>query len=73
MDVNDSPTTYPTTLINKGELHCEDSAQNITCWAGQIRVFFFLYDYRFLPNSLANCNGASGYVACCLTRVGLDL
>ena len=27
-------STCPTTLLNKGEWHCEDSAQNITCPAG---------------------------------------
>ena len=26
------------TLLNKGELHCTDSAPNITCRAGQVRV-----------------------------------
>ena len=31
-----------------------------------IRVLFCLSDCSFLPNSLAICNGASGYVARCM-------
>ena len=41
------PSTCPATLVNKGELHCKDSAQNITCWAGQVRVLFCLPDCHF--------------------------
>ena len=40
-----------------------DFAQNITCQAGQVRVMFSLLHCRFLQNSLATCNRASGYVA----------
>ena len=58
-------STYPTTLLNKGELHCEGSTQNITCRVGQVRVLFCLPDCRFLMNSLVTYNGASGYVAHC--------
>ena len=58
--------TCPTTLLNKGELHCDDSAQNITCRVGQVGVLFCLRDCHFLPNLFATCNGASGYVARCL-------
>ena len=52
----------PATLLNKGNIGL---SLNITCWAGQVRVFFSLPHCRFLPNSLASYNGASGYVACC--------
>ena len=48
-----------------GELRCEDSAQSITCQAGQVRVLLWLPDCRFLPNSLATWDRASGYVARC--------
>ena len=37
-----STSTCPTTLLNKGELYGEESAQNITCWAEQVRVLFCL-------------------------------
>ena len=60
----DSTSTCPSTLLNRVELHCEDSAKKITCQAGQIGVLFHLPDCHILPNSLATCNGASGYVAC---------
>ena len=43
----------PVPLLNEVELHCEDSAQNISCRAGQVRVLICLPDCRFLPNSLA--------------------
>ena len=43
-------STCHATLLNIGELHCEDCAQNTTCQAGQVRV---LPDCRFLLNSLA--------------------
>ena len=49
-------------VLNKSELNCEDSAQNITYRVGQSRVLFCLPDCSFLPNSLATCNGASGYI-----------
>ena len=52
----------PATVLNKVRL---DFAQNITCRAGQVRVLFSLPHWRFLPNSLATWNGASGYVARC--------
>ena len=35
-------STCPATLLNKGELHCEDPAQNITCRSGKVRVLFYL-------------------------------
>ena len=57
-------STCPATLLNKGESHCDDLKQ-FTCQAGQVRVLFSLPDYHFLSNSLAICNGASGYVARC--------
>ena len=57
--------TCPATLLNKGWLHCEYSAQNITCRERQVRVLFCLPDCHFLPNLLATCNRASGYVVCC--------
>ena len=44
--------TSTATLLNKGELHCEDSAKNITC---PIAVF-----------AKFTCNRASGYVARCI-------
>ena len=37
----------PRTMLNKGGLHCEDSAQNITCRAGQVRGLFCLPDCIF--------------------------
>ena len=37
----DSPTC-PATLLNKGELQCKDSVQNITCQVGQVWVLFCL-------------------------------
>ena len=64
-----STSTCPTTLLNKVELHCKDSAQNITCGAGQVQVLFRLPDCHFLPNSLATFDGASVYVARCITKV----
>ena len=57
-------STCPAT--HKGELHCKDSAQNITCSSLQVKVLFCLPHCRFLLNSLTTCNGASGYVARCL-------
>ena len=56
-------STCPATLLNKGELHCEDYGQNVACQAEQVRILFCLPDCRFLPNSLPTCNRASGYVA----------
>ena len=59
-------STCPTTLLNKGELHCEDSTQNITFRAGHlVKLLLCLSDCQFLPNSLATCNRASGYVVHC--------
>ena len=49
--------TCPATLLNKGE----DSAQNITCRVGLAQFPFFA---KF------TCNGASGYVARCLSQIG---
>ena len=65
-----STSTCPATLLNKDELHYEDSAQNKPCWAGQVRVLFCLPDCRFLPYSLTTCNGASSYFARCLALEG---
>ena len=57
-------STCPNTLFNKGEfIYCEYSALIIIGRAGQVRVLFCLPDSHFLPNSLATCSGASGYVA----------
>ena len=55
-------TCHACTLFNKGELHCEDFAQNITCRAGQVMFFFRLPDCHFLLNLLATWNRASAYV-----------
>ena len=52
-----------TTLLNEGELHCEDSGQNITCEGDHVMVLFCLPDCHFLPNSLSTCNRIKGYVA----------
>ena len=46
-------STYPATLLNKDELHCEDSALKITCRAWQVRVLFCLHNSLFLLNTLA--------------------
>ena len=46
-------STCPATVLNKGKLHCEDNAQNITCGARQIRVLLLLPVCLFLPHSLA--------------------
>ena len=46
------PASTSATLSNKDELHCEDSAQNITCRAEQVRVLLFLPNFLFLSNSL---------------------
>ena len=54
-------STCRATLLNKGELHCEDSAQNITCWAGQVRVLFCLPHCHFFAKF--TCKRASVYVA----------
>ena len=37
--------------------------QNVTCQAGQVRVWFCLPNCCFLPYSLATCNWACGYIA----------
>ena len=52
----------PPLCWTKARLHF---AQNITCRAGQVLVLSSLPHCHFLPNSLATCNGASGYVARC--------
>ena len=62
----DGTSPCPATQLNKGNLHFEE---NITCRAGQVWVLFYMDYCRFLPNSLANCNGASGYVACCNSSI----
>ena len=53
-------STCPATLWNKNELHCKDSAQNITWRAGQVKVLFCL---PFLAEF--TCNLQQGKRLCC--------
>ena len=59
-------STCPATLLNIGELHCEDSAQNITCRVGHVRVSFCLADCRFFAKF--TCNLQQGKWLCCCCR-----
>ena len=42
VDLPSGTSTCPATLLNKGELHYEDSVQNITCRAWKVRVLIVL-------------------------------
>ena len=57
-----STSTCPATLLNKGELHCEDSKHYLPSGAS-LGLVLLASIRHFLPNSLSSCKGASGYVA----------
>ena len=55
--------TCPATLLKKCKLHYKDSAQNITCQAGQVRLLFCLPNCHFCAKFTYNLQ--QGKWLCC--------
>ena len=54
--------TWAATQLNKGELHCKDSARNITCQAGQVSLILLALLPYFAEFP---CNLQQGKWLCC--------
>ena len=63
----------PATLLNKVELHCEDSPQNYLAARGKLRSCFACQIVVFLPNSPATGQAVILHAAKCWSwSVGLE-